>query len=196
MRIVAQNPKRNATVAALVLAGAVLTWCCLRKSDASATPPAAPPPPAATATPPAPAPVPPGPSAAAAATANATAPSGTESVPTESATTARITFTTVPAVAATVTWGRKLLGKIGPRQALVVVRPRDSGPLDVVVKAYGYMPVTTRAHTFADSRVVVKLTPPDQKTTLIGYRAPLDAGVELGSDGLPIDGGVLPPATP
>jgi hypothetical protein len=39
------------------------------------------------------------------------------------------------------------------------------------------MPVQTRAHTFGDSRVMVKLTPPDQKQTLIGYRAPLDAGL-------------------
>jgi hypothetical protein len=37
--------------------------------------------------------------------------------------------------------------------------------------------VQTRAYTFADSKVAVKLTPPDQKKTLLGYReAPPDAG--------------------
>jgi hypothetical protein len=59
---------------------------------------------------------------------------------------------------------------------LVVTRPRDSGPLDVIVHAAGYMPVHTRAHTFADTKIGVKLTRPDQKPTLFGYRAPIDAG--------------------
>jgi hypothetical protein len=89
---------------------------------------------------------------------------------------AHIIFTTVPAANANVTWGKKLLGRIAPRQPLVVVRPRDSGPLDVVVRAVGFLPVQVRAHTFSDSRVTVKLTPPDQKSTLLGYRLPIDAG--------------------
>jgi hypothetical protein len=89
----------------------------------------------------------------------------------------RITFTTVPSQKAMVYWGKKRLGPIAPRQPLVVERPRDSGPLDVVVRSAGYLPVQTRAYTFADSKVAVKLTPPDQKKTLLGYReAPPDAG--------------------
>jgi hypothetical protein len=92
-------------------------------------------------------------------------------------TTVRITFTTVPSQKAMVYWGRKRLGMIAPRQPLVVERLRDSGPLDVIVRAAGYLPVETRAYTFADSKVAVKLTPPDQKKTLLGYReAPPDAG--------------------
>ena len=97
-------------------------------------------------------------------------------------TTATIVFATTPPVAANVTWGRKLLGRIKPGEPLVVVRPRDSGPLDVMVRATGYLPVQTRAHTFSDTRVQVKLTPPDKKSELVGYRVPLDAGVE-GFDG-------------
>jgi hypothetical protein len=93
---------------------------------------------------------------------------------------AHIYFTTVPGAYATVTWGKKLLGRIAPRQALVVVRPRDSGPLDVVVRAAGYMPVQVRAHTFSDTRVAVKLTTVEQKSTLLGYRLPIDAGPEAG----------------
>jgi hypothetical protein len=84
--------------------------------------------------------------------------------------TVRIVFTTVPAKPATVSWGRKRLGVIGPHQPLVVTRPRDSGPMDVVVRSAGYLNVQTRAYTFADSKVAVKLTPPDQKKTLLGYR--------------------------
>jgi hypothetical protein len=82
----------------------------------------------------------------------------------------RITFITVPAKPATVSWGRKRLGVIGPHQPLVVTRPRDSGPLDVVIRSAGYLNVQTRAYTFADSKIAVKLTPPDQKKTLLGYR--------------------------
>lgn len=91
-------------------------------------------------------------------------------------TTATVVFVTVPFVTATVTWGRKLLGKITPGKPLVVVRPRDSGPLDVMVRASGYLPVQTRAHTFSDTRVLVKLTPLDKKNELLGYRVPIDAG--------------------
>lgn len=101
----------------------------------------------------------------------------------------RIMFSTIPPTNASVTWGKKLLGKIAPKKPLVIVRPRDSGPLDVTVTAAGFLPVQTRAHTFADTHVQVKLTPPEQMPTLFGYRAPLDAGTPL----LPADQGVLPP---
>jgi hypothetical protein len=98
-------------------------------------------------------------------------------------TKAQIVIGTVPPSNATVTWGRTKLGRIKPRQPLVVVRPRDSGPLDVMIRAPGYLPVQTRAHTFADSKLMVKLTRVEDKATLLGYRAPLDAGLPLGADG-------------
>jgi hypothetical protein len=98
-------------------------------------------------------------------------------------TKAQIVIGTVPPSNATVTWGRTKLGRIKPRQPLVVVRPRDSGPLDVMIRAPGYLPVQTRAHTFADSKLMVKLTRIEDKATLLGYRAPLDAGLPLGADG-------------
>lgn len=92
--------------------------------------------------------------------------------------TASITFVTVPSSNATVTWGRQLLGRIRPGKSLTVVRPRDSGPLDVIVRAAGYLPVQTRAHTFSDARVLVRLTKPEEKSELLGYRIPLDAGLD------------------
>jgi hypothetical protein len=88
-----------------------------------------------------------------------------------------ITFTTIPLTNATVSWGKTRLGLITPKGSLVIERPRDSGPLDVIVRAPGYLQVQTRAHTFADSRVLVKLTKPDQTQTLVGYKAPIDAGI-------------------
>jgi hypothetical protein len=154
---------KRCAVAIAILAG-LGAWIGWRRSGASATPPPVPPP--VTAAPALPA----GPDPAA---AGATVP----------ATTAQIVFTTMPPAYATVTWGKTRLGRITPRQPLVVVRPRDSGPLDVIVRAAGFLPVHTRAHTFADTKLVVKLTPPEQKTTLLGYRAPIDAGTPLTPDG-------------
>lgn len=90
---------------------------------------------------------------------------------------ARITFSTIPMTNAKVVWGKQTLGMITPKAALTIVRPRDTGPLDVMVYAPGYLPVQTRAHTFEDSQIIVKLTTPENKQTLWGYRAPLDAGV-------------------
>ena len=90
---------------------------------------------------------------------------------------ARITFSTIPPTNAKVVWGKKTLGVITSRQPLTVIRPRDTGPLDVMVYAPGFLPVQTRAHTFEDTQIIVKLTTPENMPTLWGYRAPLDAGV-------------------
>jgi hypothetical protein len=77
---------------------------------------------------------------------------------------------TVPPRKAQVKWGGKLLGIIPVPRALVLERPRDSGPLDLVIRAAGFLPVHTRAYTFTDSRVALKLTPPSEKSKLFGYR--------------------------
>ena len=96
----------------------------------------------------------------------------------------RIVFTVLPsAKKATVFWGKKKLGAIAPHAPLIVQRPRDSGPLDVIVRADGCVPVQTRAYTFEDSKVAVKVTPNEEKNTLLGYREEIPAG----------DGGVPAP---
>jgi hypothetical protein len=104
----------------------------------------------------------------------------------------RIQFYTVPASNATVMWGKKRLGVMKPKAPVVVYRPRDSGPLDVLVRADGFLPVQTRAFTFADSKVSVKLTRLDQKQTLLGYKQevlPPDGGAEQAPDGgVPLSG--------
>jgi hypothetical protein len=102
----------------------------------------------------------------------------------------RIVFTVLPSTKkATVQWGKKKLGVIAPHAPLIVQRPRDSGPLDVVVRAEGCVPVQTRAYTFEDSKVAVKVTPNDQKNTLLGYReeVPADGGAPAGNP----DGGAF-----
>ncbi len=91
----------------------------------------------------------------------------------------RIIVKTYPPRRASVTWGNKRLGFADRGKPLEIERPRDSGPLDLVIRAPGFVPVHTRAYTFDDVVVDVKITPLDKKDTLYGYRQPLppeDAG--------------------
>src|SRR4051812_7473057 len=141
--------RRYAIGLAIAVIAGTGTWVGWQLSRASATPSDLPPTAEATNTTPAP----------------ATPATATGEIPT----TSQITFTTVPPARANVMWGKTLLGRIAPHAALVVTRPRDSGPLDVIVRAAGYLPVHTRAHTFGDTTVSVKLTRPDQEDTLFGY---------------------------
>ena len=157
-----QRALLSLTGAALLLVGLLL------RSNAWATPPA------------------PGAAAPAAAppSGTAVAAAGAPAAPVSDPTKATIIFQTVPPANAIVFWGGTRLGRIKPQRPLVVVRPRDSGPLDVVIRAPGFLPVQTRAHTFGDTRLAVKLTRVEEKSTLFGYRAPLDdAGVPLVPDG-------------
>lgn len=168
MKIVNKTKKQSAL--ALATMTALCAWMSCRTSDVAATPTSTPD--AAVATP-------------------VVVDAGVLQ-PTAVPTTATIVFSTTPAARATVTWGKKRLGLIAPGQPLVVVRPRDSGPLDVVVRAENYLPVYTRAHTFSDSKVLVKLTSPEATNTLLGYRVPLDAGVP----GVPLEGdGLVDPSS-
>jgi hypothetical protein len=90
----------------------------------------------------------------------------------------KLTFRTFPPRRASVMWGNKRLGFTDRGKPLVVERVRDSGPLDVVVRAQGYLPVHARAYTFNDAFVDVKITPIEKKDTIYGYQQPLtDAGV-------------------
>lgn len=90
----------------------------------------------------------------------------------------KLTFRTFPPRRASVHWGSKRLGFIDRGRPLVVERARDSGPLDVIVRSPGFLPVHARAYTFEDSVIDVKITPIEKKDTIYGYQQPLgDAGV-------------------
>ncbi|MBU0553338.1 hypothetical protein KKF91_13320 [Myxococcota bacterium] len=58
--------------------------------------------------------------------------------------------------------------------------PKDSGPLDLVVKRNGYITVNTRAYTYRNERLVVELTKEENAKTLFGYKEklPPDGGVD------------------
>ncbi len=101
-----------------------------------------------------------------------------------------------PPFKAEVSWGHKKLGFIeGARKPLILERPRDSGPMDITIRAVGFIPVHTRTHTFSDNKMNVKLTPLAQKNTLFGFRQ--DAP-DAGSTGVGPDAGAapVPPPTP
>jgi hypothetical protein len=115
---------------------------------------------------------------------------GANEVPVEAV---HITIQTVPSRKALVKWGHKTLGIIPAPRPLVLDRPRDSGPLDLVIRATGYLPVHTRAYTFSDSRVLVKLTPPAEKSKLFGYRKEPPPNPDAGAVPDPV---APPPATP
>jgi hypothetical protein len=100
--------------------------------------------------------------------------------------TVQITLKTAPTVHASVTMGKTRLGSIAPRAPLVLERRRDSGPLDLVIRAPGFLTVHTRAYTFDNNVIEIRLTRYDKKNTLYGYREPLPPDEDAGA----------PPASP
>ena len=108
----------------------------------------------------------------------------------------KITVQTIPPVKAEVWWGKKKLGLVNgvrrpPIKPLIIERPRDSGPLDLLIKAEEYLTVNTRAYTFNDYKLNVKLTLLVEKHTLLGFRNLPDAGLDAGTP----DAGAPPPPT-
>jgi hypothetical protein len=72
-------------------------------------------------------------------------------------------------VTAEVVWGAKKLGT-GGREPLELERPRNSGPLDIVVRAPGYLPFHTRLLTDRDDALTVRLVTPAAAPGLLGYK--------------------------
>jgi hypothetical protein len=105
----------------------------------------------------------------------------------EESKTVTITITVLPYRRATVLWGKRVMGVVPPREALVLQRPRDSGPLDLTIKADGCMAVHTRAYTFNDSQLSVRVMTYEQRTTLLGYKQEVvpDAGLAQPAAELP-----------
>ena len=66
-----------------------------------------------------------------------------------------------------VLWGRKDFG-LAP---LEIERPRNSGPLDLIVVAPGYLPFHARAFTDRDDMLALHLYSPAEAPQLLGYRS-------------------------
>lgn len=63
-------------------------------------------------------------------------------------------------------WGKKKLGET----PVTLERPRDSGPVDLVVRSEGWFPVHTRVYTFRNDVVYVKMTKIDDRMTIYGAK--------------------------
>ena len=81
-----------------------------------------------------------------------------------------------------VVWGRKDFG-VAP---LELERPRNSGPLDLVVVAPGYLPLHARALTDRDDVLSLRIYSAAEAPQLLGYRPEAAAAVENGSSTSPI----------
>ena len=88
--------------------------------------------------------------------------------------TVTINLATNPRVRAKVFHGKQLLGVTPLRLQF----PTNSGSLDVVVRASGFLPVNTRIYTFLDENITVSLTRIGEESQLFGYRKQLDSEEE------------------
>jgi hypothetical protein len=116
----------------------------------------------------------------------------------------KIYFFTVPVVKTELRWGKRKLGIINPtvapknKKPFFIERPRDSGPMDVLAKADGFLPLNTRVYTYADNKVWLKLTAEADKHKVLGYKLAIpDAGADGAVASAGGDAGVpLPPPGP
>lgn len=83
-----------------------------------------------------------------------------------------------PPRVAHVFWGARDLGPA----PLEVKRPRGSGPLDLILRAPGYLPFHTRAFTDKDDHLAVRLVPEAGAASQFGYPARLKPKVGVGLD--------------
>lgn len=80
-----------------------------------------------------------------------------------------------PPARGVVMWGRKRLAELRPGDMVVEIdRPRNSGPLDLAIRAEGYLPHHVRLFTDRDDRLSVRLITPAEATGVLGYRPPAE----------------------
>ena len=80
--------------------------------------------------------------------------------------TVEITLKTKPKVKAVVYHGKEKLGTTPLR----LTWPKDTGSLDIKLKAKGYLTVNSRLYTHRNDRVTVKMFKTDQAHLLFGYK--------------------------
>jgi hypothetical protein len=86
-----------------------------------------------------------------------------------------------PPVKAVVMWGSKQLARVAPDTPTVELqRPRSSGPLDLDIRAEGFLPHHTRLYSDRNDKVNVRLVRETEAPSLLGYRAPAEAAAAKG----------------
>ena len=95
--------------------------------------------------------------------------------------TVTLTLSISPPVKALVMWGSKQLARITPDSPTVELqRPRSSGPLDLDIRAEGFLPHHTRLYSDRNDKVNVRLVRLAEAPSLLGYRAPVEAAAAKG----------------
>jgi hypothetical protein len=85
--------------------------------------------------------------------------------------TVTLKVSVTPPVKAQVTWGAKTVAKLAPGgMEAEIVRPRGSGPVDLEIKAEGYLPYHTRLYTDRNEKVGVRLYRAEEAPGLFGYK--------------------------
>ena len=68
-------------------------------------------------------------------------------------------------------WGGKQVAKLGPgSMEAEIVRPRGSGPVDLEIKADGYMPYHTRLYSDRNEKVGARLYRSEEAPGMFGYK--------------------------
>jgi hypothetical protein len=92
--------------------------------------------------------------------------------------TVKIKIAVDPRRKAHVLWGRKDFGEA----PLEIERPRNSGPLDLVVVAPGCLPYHTRVFTDRDDKLALRLYSEIEAPQIFGYRSvpePMQKSLEI-----------------
>jgi hypothetical protein len=95
--------------------------------------------------------------------------------------TVTLTLSISPPVKASVMWGSKQLARIAPDNPTVELqRPRNTGPLDLEIRAEGFLPHHTRLYSDRNDKVSVRLVRPAEASNLLGYRSSVAAEAAKG----------------
>jgi hypothetical protein len=90
--------------------------------------------------------------------------------------TVTLTLAISPPVKAVVMWGSKQLARITPDKPTVELqRPRSTGPLDLEIRAEGFLPHHTRLYSDRNDKVSVRLVRPADASSLLGFRSSVTA---------------------
>jgi hypothetical protein len=90
--------------------------------------------------------------------------------------TVTLTLSISPPVKAVVMWGSKQLARVAPDNPTVELqRPRNTGPLDLDIRAEGFLPHHTRLYSDRNDKVSVRLVRQAEAAGLLGYRSSVAA---------------------
>ena len=92
-----------------------------------------------------------------------------------------LTLSISPPVKASVMWGAKQIARTTPDNSTVELqRPRNTGPLDLDIRAEGFLPHHTRLYSDRNDKVSVRLVRLADAPGLLGYRSSVAAAAAKG----------------